>query len=330
MVTKAETDKINPGTTFKNLGIDSLTTVQLRNLFQKDFDVSLTIKDFTKYATPKTFAWYLYDLIKLDNKRGPKVEAEKDPWFIKIKRSKSVEHQILMFHDAGGSSQLFNDWDVNLSDNYELIIVELPGHGNRLNEKPINDFELLMDIIIPKINKIINKPYSIYGHSMGGLLGFETASIMQSKYNKPAENLIISGTPYLYKYNNELINAIVRNNIPDEELRKLIPGINKNTDEELAAKIVHAIRADFELIYSYHYNDSIVLESNIIALHAEDDDRVQTKDVVRWELATSKEFFYRNFVGGHSFVYTLGKIVAGIINRAISKQDAKKTLLIKK
>jgi surfactin synthase thioesterase subunit len=207
-----------------------------------------------------------------------------------------------------------------MPESYELIAVELPGHGNRMDEKPFNDYEQLMDILIPKLNDVIHKPFSIYGHSMGGLIAFETASILQTRYNKVAENLIVSGTPYLYKYENVLINTLIENNATDHDLRKLIPGISDMTNKEIANQIVKTIRSDFELIFSYHYNNPTIIDTNIIAVHAEDDDRVEKEFVLKWKLGTNKSFDYFETQGGHSFVYGQGSYVAEIVKHAITQE----------
>jgi medium-chain acyl-[acyl-carrier-protein] hydrolase len=326
---KADVSKINSAISFKNLGIDSLTTVQLRNIFEKDFKVAITVKDLAKFSTPKSLAWFIFELLRL-SKSSTDQNDNKDPWFDIKNSSHSPHHQLILFNDAGGSSHLFDEWSKVISDTIELIIIEMPGHGNRIDETPINNYNQLMDIIIPKLNKLIKKPFSIYGHSMGGLIAFETASILNDNYGKTASNLIISGTPYLYKYNNQLINTIIETGVSDEDLRKLLPGINDNTPDEIANKFIRAIRADFELIYSYHYNNSICLNTDIIAIHAQDDDRVNIKDVKKWNRATNRSFQLLTMPGKHSFVYNQGLKVAKLISSALQTENKSKKSMANK
>jgi surfactin synthase thioesterase subunit len=92
------------------------------------------------------------------------------------------------------------------------------------------------------------------------------------------------------------------------------------TNKEIANQIVKTIRSDFELIYSYHYNNPTIIDTNIIAVHAEDDDRVEKEFVLKWKLGTNKSFDYFETQGGHSFVYGQGSYVAEIVKHAITQE----------
>lgn len=71
---------------------------------------------------------------------------------------------------AGGSASLFRTWQAELGQDIEVCPVQLPGRENRLREPPLR---ALPDVIAPLVDvlaKHTDKPYALFGHSMGALL----------------------------------------------------------------------------------------------------------------------------------------------------------------
>ncbi|XLS29455.1 thioesterase II family protein [Flavobacteriaceae bacterium M23B6Z8] len=82
--------------------------------------------------------------------------------------------KIIAIPFAGGDKHAFRIFSKYIPSNIEWITLELPGRGRRFGDDLVTTIEDattdLFEQIKPHIN---NKPYMIYGHSMGTLLGYE-------------------------------------------------------------------------------------------------------------------------------------------------------------
>ncbi len=95
---------------------------------------------------------------------------------------------------AGGHSLSYRDFQANVAENILIKPLELPGRGKRIKEPLLTNLETMVDDLFQQIqNELNDKPYAIYGHSMGTLLGYLlTKRILNA--GKPAPlHLFVSG-----------------------------------------------------------------------------------------------------------------------------------------
>src|SRR2546427_5480233 len=86
----------------------------------------------------------------------------------------SASVRLYCFPPAGGASSTFFAWTAALAD-VEVCPIELPGRGSRIGEYPFTQLERLVDALVPALRGELDRPYALFGHSMGGLIAFETA-----------------------------------------------------------------------------------------------------------------------------------------------------------
>lgn len=334
---KAPEAKINPGMSFKGLGIDSIMAVQLRSILEKEFKVKFAVADFWKYPSVKAFSIYI-DILVYANLDALKAASTTPPQNIRkdlvtLSDVPNARMRLVCFHDAGGSSSLFDDWNKLLGSEYEVICVQLPGRDDRLDEKPQRSFEAFVQEYLPKLRDTLQgKPFALFGHSMGGLLAFEVARRLQNQYQMSASTLVITGTPCLKGYVNTFVNSIIESNYSDAQLVKLLPSADKiDLSNDFHRQLIQTLRADFELIHSYHYADFPKLTSNIVAFAATEDDRVHPSDVEKWILETSGNYRLEVRTGGHNFVYHDKEFICSLLKEEMSVSiqsisHAKKTI----
>jgi len=320
---KASPDQLELSMTFKNMGIDSLTIVQLRNVIEKQFDIKISIKMFYEFPSIDVFSELLNELV-ISEDSIPMLGAEtsNNGWLIRQPLSGEVKQQLFVFHDAGGSIRLFEPWASVLNDSTELIMVQLPGRDNRTDEKMLNDIDVLMEQLVPIMNDVIDKPFSIYGHSMGGLLAFEAVRRLQIQFGQTAQELIVSGTPCLKGFTNKFVNTIFEDGYTDEQWFSLLTSGNNtglSLQDELVQQLLTTLRNDFELIHKYQYQNGDKLKCSVVALHAIADDRVSIEDVKNWPSETEKSFEIYEVIGGHSFVYEQPEVAPQIVSERLAR-----------
>jgi surfactin synthase thioesterase subunit len=118
---------------------------------------------------------------------------KENDWLLPIKVPQKVKRLLLTFHYAASSAAIFYAWKELLDEDTMLYAIELPGRGTRYEEEPVSDLKTIVLKIAESITPHLgNVPITIFGHSMGGILGFETASILLTENKYAIEQLIMS------------------------------------------------------------------------------------------------------------------------------------------
>lgn len=121
---------------------------------------------------------------------------------------------VVLLHGWGQNIEMMKPVGDNLTD-YDVIIIDFPGHGKSEEPKEIwdlIDFTNMIHELLKSLN--IDNPILI-GHSFGGKISLLYASMYQTK------KLILFGSPFKVKKN--------PNSLKIKTLKKLkqIPGLNK-------------------------------------------------------------------------------------------------------
>ncbi|TDP95159.1 thioesterase II family protein [Labedaea rhizosphaerae] len=209
--------------------------------------------------------------------------------------------QLFCLPFAGGAAAAFRQWSPELPASIELLPVQLPGRERRLAEDP--DFAIadLAEAIVRRADR----PFGIYGHSMGGRVAFEVVRELR-RTGAPLPVLLAVGgsrAPHL-----PLTGALSGvSALPDDEMFTALTEAGGTPAEllehrELMTLFAPMIRADFRRLDEYVFTDEPPLPVPIIAFHGTSDDLVEIEDVVAWERHTSAGFTLHEVPGGHFFL----------------------------
>jgi medium-chain acyl-[acyl-carrier-protein] hydrolase len=75
----------------------------------------------------------------------------------------------------------------------EFVTVQLPGRGRRLGEAPYDSLEPLMAAVQQGLEPLLDRPYVLFGFSMGAILAFELALRQQQAQHRRPAALILAG-----------------------------------------------------------------------------------------------------------------------------------------
>lgn len=106
--------------------------------------------------------------------------------------------KLFCLHHAGGNGYAYYQWKKYLK-NYEIIPLDLPGHGIRIQENLLYDLGAAVDELFTQITSRIDngESYVLFGHSMGGILIlYILDKLKNSKYKLPCF-VILSGASNL-------------------------------------------------------------------------------------------------------------------------------------
>ncbi|MEV4020896.1 alpha/beta fold hydrolase [Nonomuraea angiospora] len=235
-------------------------------------------------------------------------------WVKRFHRSVAGAPRLICFPHAGGSANSFHWLSQALSPAVEVLALQYPGRQERLVEEPIDDLYALVDRVIPEVRKWCDRPFALYGHSMGATLAFETAGRLEQTGLKP-QILFVSGRRAPRRGAES-----ERYRLDDEGLIEEIKRLN-GTDagvldsDELIRMVLPTIRSDYRAIETYRYRPQPARACPVVALAGDADPDTEIADVEAWREFTTGDFTLHTFAGGHFFAddnkEQVGAVVAG-------------------
>lgn len=233
--------------------------------------------------------------------------------------------RLFLFPFAGGGPPAFRVWPSKVPDHIETWIVHYPGRGSRHNEAPIKELATLVEKIHQTIQPLLDKPFALFGHSLGGLVAYElTRTLLQKKLLQPNALFVSAcGAPHLPDPHPPL------HTLPDPEFLTAMQELNGTPAEvenhpELLEILLPTLRADFEIVEGYHYiSNDLPLKCPIVAFGGLEDLRVSRKRIEGWALHTDDSFKAQYFPGDHFFINTARDAVIATIVSELTAAHAK-------
>lgn len=99
---------------------------------------------------------------------------------------------ILLLHSYWGNQNLFDRLAGYLSNNFRVVLIDLPGHGKSGAPPPVftfDQFAIVLDGLLSRL--MIKEKVSIIGHSMGGYVAMAYAT----KYPEKIASLVLMHSP---------------------------------------------------------------------------------------------------------------------------------------
>jgi surfactin synthase thioesterase subunit len=204
----------------------------------------------------------------------------------------------------------------------EVWSVQYPGRQDRHREEPVPDILELARHISEVVGAFDDRPFALFGHSMGATVAFEVARRLEGNGTPPVA-LFASGrrAPSIRRAegvhrrdDGGLIAEIKSLNGTDDRLL---------ADDDVLQMILPAIRADYRAIDGYEYRPGDPLRVPIVALAGQDDPRASRGDVEAWAGHTAGGFSLHVMPGGHFFIDAqlreVAEIVVGALPRTVAE-----------
>ncbi|MEK5487810.1 thioesterase II family protein [Lysinibacillus sp. FSL M8-0355] len=211
--------------------------------------------------------------------------------------------KLFCFHHAGGSAAIFKNWKT-WERNLAVFPIELPGKSTRIKEQYMTNYHDVIQQIAEAIHQVTSQTrIYFYGHSMGAILAFKTACLLEEKYKKKVNLLIVAGRhapqddfPDDYQTtmdDSELIQELKRvGGTPNELLE----------NEEVLQYILPIVKNDYRLNESFDYQDEL-FHGPILAHCGTNDPDAPACNVKNWQVVTTNTFHLKEFSGSHFFPY---------------------------
>ncbi len=96
-------------------------------------------------------------------------------WFERLPGAGDEALRLFCFPYAGGSAQVFRNWQRHFSPTVALSLAHLPGRAARIGEPAMKAVKPLVSALADAITPQMPQTYAFWGHSMGALISFELA-----------------------------------------------------------------------------------------------------------------------------------------------------------
>ncbi|NOK60048.1 MAG: thioesterase [Chloroflexi bacterium AL-W] len=226
-----------------------------------------------------------------------------DNWLFLPKPNPYASLRMFCFSHAGSDAFAFKLWPDILPSQVELCAVQLPGRTNRLHEPAFTNMSALLDALLTALLEMLDRPFVVYGHSLGALIGFEFVRHLRQQSNRHPLHLFVSGRRAPHLPSRMVSMAHLPHDDFITELRKL-----NGTPEailehpELVQMLVPLLRSDLSLHETYTYTTQEPLDCPISAFGGLEDPRAYQSEIAEWESYTKSTFTIRMFPGDHFFV----------------------------
>lgn len=222
---------------------------------------------------------------------------------------------------AGAGHTAYHGWRDALPAQVALAPVCLPGRGMRTAEAHAASIEELATALAAAIARAARTEaprFALFGHSMGALLGFETARVLETVHGLSPTALVMSGRgapalpsarpPFSTLPDGAFADAIAAMGGMPAEIRE--------TPEALAF-FLPVLRADIALCERWRYRPGPRLGCPITVLGGQDDIHAPPAMLAAWRDETLHDCRQQVFAGGHFFLHDAAPAVVDAIAEAV-------------
>jgi acyl transferase domain-containing protein/surfactin synthase thioesterase subunit/acyl carrier protein len=319
---------IDPGRSLGELGLDSLMSVSLVNRLEPVLGVLVPMAKLLKGPSVEELVDSIFpDLV---DKAPKKIEVSNartsapvngglssgiallSDWLVITKPNPSATVRLFCFPFAGGGSAVYRLWNDTIGPSIEVIAVEPPGRLARIEQAPVNDVHVFAAEAAKAMTPLLDKPYAVFGHCLGGLTMYETTRQLQRAAERLPIHMFACGArpPDLIDeegpFERLLQDRLLSNSLydpflpvheqPEEVFADVIRLFRIDSTEqmlksaELRALVLPVVRAEFEMALNYWYRQEKPWNFPITCFSGENDLYVTRTDILAWSRFTTASF----------------------------------------
>jgi len=239
-------------------------------------------------------------------------------WLWRFHPSPDARVTLICLPHAGGSASFFFPVSAALTPDVDVLAVQYPGRQDRRHERCIDNIPELAERVFDVL-PAGDGPIALFGHSMGALLGFELARMIEKAARGRLVHLFVSGRRAPSRPREEY-NYL----LSDDDLIAQIRALNGTDsrvldDDELVRLALPAIRADYRAAETYVYRQGAPLSCPITVFAGRDDPKATVEESQAWSEHTTGDFRIHVYPGGHFFLIPHRQPILDIISLALTK-----------
>ncbi|EBR9311536.1 TPA: thioesterase II family protein [Salmonella enterica subsp. enterica serovar Muenchen] len=246
-------------------------------------------------------------------------------WFQFFPGMTESKMQLFCFPHAGGDASLFHSWVEFMPSDISIYFCCFNKRLDRFQKIIPKNFSSLIHELADEMGAVINRPWAIFGHSMGGAVAHELVLELFRRGVPQPSLLAISGcgAPQFHKMGT--LHQMSDEELCQELIRLDESNANILSHPEIRKLILPAIRADYRLIENYRSIPTDILSCPLAVFWGTEDWELTEEAVSGWKVWSKGEVHQRSFSGGHFYlnhhreavVSTLCELLLSKINRVL-------------
>jgi surfactin synthase thioesterase subunit len=173
-----------------------------------------------------------------------------------------------------------------------------PERENRADDPPYPDWTSAVEEAVVALMRLGPVPVTLFGHSLGALLAFETARALAAM-GRPVTRLVVAGRAWP-----GLSGGAGHPNASDDDLLAALAGQygplpRSMTDPDVCDAVLPALRSDLTLLDGYRFEAAEPLAIPVVAVRGLDDPSVDEAGIAAWQAATRLPLRIEELAGGH-------------------------------
>lgn len=204
---------------------------------------------------------------------------------------------------AGAGCGVFREWQDKLGSSVSVVGVQLPGRENRFADPPVESFGAAVTAIAAELAALPAAPTVLFGHSFGGLLGYEVSRALPA----PPVALVVAAS----RPPDRSGGAVGSIGAADGLAAAAKSLVDKGLDEDLYELALSVLLMDAELSATYAGPAGTRAPCPLHAWVGESDEVVTGDQAEGWR-DYAELCRVRRFAGGHDFCFDSPAVLAAV------------------
>ncbi|OKK14278.1 oleoyl-ACP hydrolase [Streptomyces sp. CB00455] len=201
---------------------------------------------------------------------------------------------------AGGAAHSYLQLAEALGPGVEVLGVQYPGRYDRMADPLIGDLKMMAGHIAAALGPLRDAPLALFGHSLGGLLGYEVAARLEAVGSGPA-HLFVSAMLAPSRHHHDGVHLRDDEQILAEIARLGGTQTVSVAEEMFLRLLLPAVRSDYRAFETYT-DPGHRLSCPVTAFLGDADPLVTVDEARAWAGHTTGPFALRLLPGGHFYL----------------------------
>lgn len=239
-------------------------------------------------------------------------------WLRRFDPAVAAAPALVCLPHAGGSASFFHPFSAALAPAIDVLAVQYPGRQDRRLDPCLDSVPALAAAVCAVLDAEPGlDDFAFFGHSMGAIVGFEVARLMERRPGRRPRRLFASGRRAPSRARRERAHTLTDDGLVAEV--SALGGTDPRvlSDPELRAMVLPTIRSDYRAIETYRCVPGATVSCPVTVLTGGSDPRTSADEAADWSLHTTGGCRVETLVGGHFFLLERREEVAGIVRRAL-------------
>ncbi|HEX4604327.1 MAG TPA: alpha/beta fold hydrolase [Candidatus Angelobacter sp.] len=231
----------------------------------------------------------------------------------------SAKVRLFCFPYAGGSARIFREWHDWCGPEVEVVALELPGRGFHSRSPSIDSMGSMIEQLLPVLDPLLDRPFALFGHSMGALISFELSRALTATGRKTPLRLFASGMRAPHLWGGHQIHCL-----PDDQFVAALRNLNGTPsevlgDNSLLEMFIPLLRTDLCLSETYQFTPGTPLQHPITVFGGIGDVTTPSECLHEWQRHTRSGCTVRLFEGDHFFIHQNAHLMAASILKSLGR-----------